>query len=105
MRPHGVLKMAGKYSELIKRFCESRGIEIPLGFHRGSASRYAIVQQTTPPKLIARTWFKQEDVVYYLEHMADGTPVRIFDFKETEELVYDGGKKLIRVGGIEGAET
>ena len=93
--------MAERLQSIIRRYCKANGISIPIGFKRGSASRYAIIQLTTPPKLVARTWFSQADVVYYLEHLADDTPLRILDFKEQDELCYEGGKRLKRVGKFE----
>ncbi|MEQ8694161.1 MAG: hypothetical protein RIC85_02395 [Gammaproteobacteria bacterium] len=90
--------MAERTSTKVRRFCEQNGITIPVGFDRHPASRYVIVEQSNPPKLIARSWFNQADVIYYLERLAGDTPKRILDFKEQEELLFDGGKRLKRVG-------
>ncbi|WP_254512518.1 hypothetical protein [Anatilimnocola floriformis] len=89
--------MAERLTTKIRRYCETNGIEIPIGFGRNSASRYAIVELSNPPKLIARTWFKQADVTYYLENLADSTPRRILDFRELDELSFDG-QRLERLG-------
>jgi len=67
-----------------------------MGFDRRSASRYAVIVLTTPPKLVARTWFKQQDVVYYLAHCGNTLPKRILDFKDGFELIYSKGKRLTR---------
>ena len=88
--------MTEKFSARIKEYCESAGIETPIGFHRHSASRYAVIAlDTVPHKLVAKTWFKQEDLAYYLENLATGKPVKILDFKTREELFLDskGGLK------------
>jgi hypothetical protein len=87
--------MPGKYKKLIDSYCKSRGIQIPVGFGRNTAQRYAVIKlDPDPPKLVARTWFNMEDVVYFLRNTADGCPVRILDFKEGLELIDEGGKRL-----------
>lgn len=41
------------------------------GFHRNSASGYAAIDMgSTPPKLLAKTWFNQEGAVYSLKSRA-----------------------------------
>jgi hypothetical protein len=91
--------MADWYSTRIRRYCEDRGIEIPPGFARHPASRYAVIDMgSAPPRLIARTWFKQEDLVYYLEGHADVPALRLLDFKERRELRFEGRR-------LHGAET
>ncbi len=93
--------MAEKFSDRIKQYCEASGIDIPPGFYRHSASRYAAIDMgCAPPKLIAKTWFNQEDVVYYLKNLAAGKNIRILDFKDREELVFEGGERLKRGGGF-----
>lgn len=83
--------MAERYSEKVLRYCESQGIEVPLGFKRHPAKRYvAIDLSLSPPKLVATSWFKQEDMVYYLQNLAAGKPHRLLDFKEGRELVLKG---------------
>ena len=83
------------YRKRIAAFCASEGIQIPSGFYRHSASRYAAVDlDCTPPKLIAATWFKQEDLLYYLRHMGQGRRLRVLDFKDRKELVLDGTARL-----------
>lgn len=89
--------MAEKYTDRIKDYCAKSGVEIPLGFFRRAASRYvAIDTECSPPKLVAKSWFKQEDVVYYLKNLAAGKHMRILDFKDRQELTFDGGEKLNR---------
>jgi hypothetical protein len=87
--------MAEKYTDRIKEYCEAVGIDIPAGFYRHSASRYAAIDlESSPPKLVAKTWFNQEDVVYYLKNLASGKTMRILDFKDRKELIYEGGERL-----------
>lgn len=89
--------MPEKYTERVKAYCEATGIEIPAGFYLHAASRYvAIDVGGTPPKLIAKTWFNQEDVVYYLKNLALGKKIRVLDFKERQELSFQNGERLAR---------
>jgi hypothetical protein len=87
--------MAECYVDRIRRYCEANGIAIPIGF-RDAAQRYAVIDLSGPPKLLARTWFNQADVVYYLERLAGEGPRRILDFKEGVELHYVGRSRLRR---------
>jgi hypothetical protein len=87
--------MAEKYTDRIKDYCDSEGVEIPSGFYRHPASRYAVIDlEATPFKLVARTWFQQQDVVYYLQSLAAGKPVKILDFKDRQQLVLENGQRL-----------
>jgi hypothetical protein len=71
----------------IKDYCGRLGIEIPAGFHRQPAARYALVDlSATPPKLIARTWFKHDGVISYLSQYGGDRKFRILDFKDRVEL-------------------
>lgn len=80
----------------IRAFCDKHEIFVPAGFDRHSASRYAIIRRDVdPPKLIAKTWFNQEDVVYYIENTlmeeVDGEikgAISILDFKDARKLRY-----------------
>ena len=98
--------MAFKYKPLIQGYCARHGIDVPPGFGRNTPSRYAIIRtHLTPPKLIAMTWFKTADVIYYIEHFLQpelgdtlAQSIRILDFQDCEELSYTGGKRLDRVG-------
>ena len=61
--------MAAKYKRLIEDFCAKNGVNVPPGFARNTPSRYAIIRTNlTPQKLIATTWFKVADVIYYIEN-------------------------------------
>jgi len=96
--------MPGKYTQLISEYCAERGIRVPPAFK--TAQRYAIIRtHLTPPKLIAKTWFNAEDVIYYLEHfllteLGDrlSDSIQILDFKDNKILTYTGGKRLQRSG-------
>lgn len=61
--------MSRKYERLIGDYCAREGIAVPPGFARLTPSRYVILRtHLLPPKLIAKTWFKTADIVYYIEH-------------------------------------
>src|SRR5437879_12310014 len=89
-----LIVMPKKYERLIGDYCTREGIAVPPGFARLAPSRYAIIRtHVSPPKLIAKTWFKTADVVYYIEHfltpeLGEDLPqsIRILDFQEGEEL-------------------
>lgn len=78
----------------------------PTGIGRNASSRYAIIRtHTTPPKLVATTWFKVADVLYYIQHHlspelgdALSTAIQILDFQTAEVLVYNGKQQLNRIG-------
>jgi hypothetical protein len=84
-----------KYTPLILAYCARHGIEVPPPFGRHPANRYAVVRlDTKPPRLSARTFFKKEDLHYYLRSkttelgVTDATmlSVRVLDFKDAVEL-------------------
>jgi hypothetical protein len=97
--------MPAKYKKLIEDFCATNGVTVPPGFARNTPSRYAIIRtNVASPKLIATTWFKVTDVIYYIEHFlspelgdALSQSIRILDFETGEELVYNGGKRLEKI--------
>jgi hypothetical protein len=89
--------MAEKYTDRIKLYCEKNGIEMPVGFFRRAASRYVAIDiGDQPARLVATTWFKQEDVIYYVTRLAAGRTLKLLDFKERTELRLSGGKTLER---------
>ncbi len=95
--------MASKFESLIRKYCESNGITIPIGFGRNTPSRYAVVLLDTPPKLVATTWFKLADVAYFINGLAQpGNPLgtspalRVLDFKELTELVHSGKSRFTK---------
>ncbi|KOA97641.1 hypothetical protein AE921_16915 [Xanthomonas arboricola] len=83
--------MAEPYKDRIVAYRMDVGVRIPSGFHRHSANRYAAVDlEQIPPKLIAKTWFNREDVAYYLSNLETGRPMRVLDFKDRCDLVFNG---------------
>lgn len=91
--------MPERYTDRIKSYCEAEGIEIPSGFFRHPASRYVAIEiGGQPPRLVAKTWFKKEDLVYYLDHLAPGRTFRLLDFKERQELNFCNGQLFRRAG-------
>ena len=89
--------MAEPYKNRIEEFCKDAGIQIPPGFYRHFASRYAAVDmESTPPKLVAKTWFNQEDVAYYLNSLSAERSVRVLDFKDRYELLFNGSASFAR---------
>lgn len=83
--------MKGKYTKIIYEFCQKEGIDIPIGFGRNSASHLVVIRYDLErPKLIAKTFFKKEDLHYYistylmdLPRNGDGLiPAKVVDFKE-----------------------
>jgi hypothetical protein len=89
---------ARKYNSLIRRYCEANGIEVPPPFDRHTASRFAVVRlDTSPPKLSAKTFFKKEDLHYYIRSsmkdlgLTDGSamPLCVLDFGDQVYLMID----------------
>lgn len=86
----------------IKAYCAEHGVAIPGGFGRNSPSRYAVIRRDAgTPKLVAKTWFKHEDVAYYVENTLIpelGTDfhssVDILDFKDGRRLRFTGSNRL-----------
>lgn len=57
--------MPKKYERLIGDYCAREGIAVPPGYARLTPNRYVIIRtHLSPPKLIAKTWFKTTDGVY-----------------------------------------
>jgi len=84
--------MAETYSLRIRTYCEANGVEIPAGFQRRAANRYAAIDiGADPPRLIATTWFKQEDMIYYASRLAEGRTLKLMDFKERRQWQFTGG--------------
>lgn len=73
--------MAERFGTRIKRYCEAHGIAIPAGFARHPPNRYAVIDlNCNPPKLVARTWFKQEDLLHYVARHPAPAQLRLLDF-------------------------
>jgi hypothetical protein len=91
--------MAERYTARIRAYCAAHGIEVPAGFARHPAARYAAVDTSrTPPKLTATTWFKQEDLVYYAMNLAQGRPLQFLDFKDERQLAISADGRVSVIG-------
>ena len=86
------------YTPLILAYCAEQGIDVPPPFARHPANRFVVIRlDSNPPKLSAKTFFKKEDLHYYLRakvtelRVADATalPLRVLDFKEQVVLDVD----------------
>lgn len=87
--------MAESYRARIEAYCEAHGIAVPGGFRRNAPSRFAAIDlAAAPPRLIATTWFKHEDLLYYLDQLGGGRSFRLLDFKDRRELVREGNRLL-----------
>jgi len=61
--------MSKRYQNLIEEYCARHSVMVPPGFGRHAPARYVIIRtDCTPPKLVATTWRKVADVIYYIEH-------------------------------------
>ena len=61
------------------------------------ANPYAAIDTgRTPPKLVATTWFKKEDLLYYVRRHPHPESLRLVDFREGAELHWAGGARLER---------
>ena len=89
--------MFERYKGLIETYCQEQGIEIPVGFERHAAARYAAVDlERNPPTLVAITWSTPNDAATYLASLEEGHATRLLDFKERHELTSDGKGHLLR---------
>ncbi len=97
--------MVTLYRQRIQDYCEFHQIAVPLGFGRNTPGRYAVIRlDQAPPKLVAKTWSKTVDLIYFLEKVlvpevgSDlSASVLILDFKEQQELKWNGAHRLIPV--------
>jgi hypothetical protein len=84
------------------RLMNARSRQATESHQKNAPSRYVIIRTDfSPSKLVATTWRKVADVVYYIEHflvpeLGDSLSqsVRILGFQECRELVYVGGRRL-----------
>jgi hypothetical protein len=88
--------MNKSYMSRISEYCIANRIYIPAGF-KGGAQRYAAIDlSANPPKLVAATWFKHADVIYFIRHFGNGREFRLLDFKEKVELHLEDDSRLRR---------
>ena len=98
--------MPATFRSLILDYCAKHSIAVPAGFGRNTPGRFAVVRtDQTPPKLVATTWLKQEDVAYYFEHFLVpqvggdvAASIPVLDFKEGRRLRYRGSTRLASDG-------
>ena len=87
--------MTLRYASQVKAYCEDHGIEIPPGFSRHPAARYAAINlDTAPQRLVAATWANQKKVIDYLSRFGEGKQYRLLDLEDLQELHYAGGTRL-----------
>jgi hypothetical protein len=88
--------MFGSYKKAIQAYCETAGVEVPIGFERHSAARYAAIDlDSDPPKLVAATWSSMQDAVHYIVNLAAGRRTRMLDFQKRRELTFNGKDSLV----------
>jgi hypothetical protein len=88
--------MFASYKRRIEAYCEEAGIEVPIGFERHSAGRYAAIDlDSNPPKLVATTWSSPQDAVHYMVNLAEGRRTRVLDFLSRRELTFNGKDSLV----------
>ncbi|RYV02055.1 hypothetical protein SOPP22_10790 [Shewanella sp. OPT22] len=98
--------MKGKYSKIILDFCEKNEIYVPVGFKRHSASHLAVIKfDGENRKLVAKTFFKSEDLKYYVSNslLADSEGdivVTVIDFKELNEYKVTSSGQLQMVSKL-----
>ena len=85
--------MKGKYSKLIQEYCDKEAVYVPPGFKRHTASHLALIRSDCgEPKLVAKTFFKKEDLKYYIANSLNELipspegllPAKVIDFKENK---------------------
>ena len=94
--------MPRTYRSLILDYCDRHSVTVPPGFGRNTPGRYAVIRtDQMPAKLVATTWLKQEDVVYYFEHfilpqLGDeiAATLHVLDFKEGRRLRFGSARRL-----------
>lgn len=89
--------MFERYRAKIEEYCTAAGIEIPVGFGRHDAERYAAIDlDSDPPKLVAATWADELDAVNYLVKHAVDRKTQVLDFKDRRELTFNGKTSLLK---------
>lgn len=89
--------MFERYKASIENYCRKMGIDIPIGFERHAAGRFAVIDlDQTPPRLVATTWSKEVEAVSYLQTLNPAHPIKILDFKDCYEMTFNGKTSLHR---------
>ena len=97
--------MKPRYKTRIEDYCKANSIVVPGGFGRNTPARYVLVRtDIAPPKIVATTWSKQEDVVYYIRKFIVGEigeekamQLDILDFDSGRRLRFNGTAALTSV--------
>lgn len=100
--------MALKYKKLISDYCTANGIIVPPGFGRNTPGHLAVIRtDRTSDKLVATTWSKITDVLYYVENQLilelgeAVTAIRVVNFKTGEIFEYTSPKQMKQIGTIQ----
>jgi hypothetical protein len=95
-------KRRKSYYRRILAFCETERIEIPDEFHSRNAFNYVLIDVSSGQAcLVGETWYLESWVVDFLKsRTAQARSFRILDFDKCQELKYEGGKKLSRMGAF-----
>lgn len=72
---------------------------MPVGY-KGNASRYAVILDGDPPKLVARTWFAKQDLIYYLDNHVSSEVLEILDLKEAVRLRRKSAQRFEPMGAM-----
>ncbi|RZI74932.1 MAG: hypothetical protein EOP80_09725 [Variovorax sp.] len=89
--------MFERYKSSIEKYCSEMGIEIPVGFERHPAGRFAAIDlDQAPPRLVAITWSKEAEAISYLQTLDPACRMRVLDFKDRCEMTFVGKTSLHR---------
>ena len=89
--------MFERYKTSIEKYCSEMGIDIPIGFERHAAGRFAAIDlEQTPPRLIAITWSKEAEAISYLQTLDPACRIKVLDFKDCCEMTLGGKTSLNR---------
>ncbi|RYE50278.1 MAG: hypothetical protein EOP21_04170 [Hyphomicrobiales bacterium] len=89
--------MFESYKTSIEKYCSEMGIDVPIGFERRAAGRFAAIDlDKSPPRLIAITWSKEAEVVSYLQTLESADRITILDFKDCCQMTFSGKTSLHR---------
>ena len=99
----------GKYELLILEWCKNNSVTVPTGFGRNTPGNFAVVKEAADGrKLVATTWSKIKDVLYYVENLLLTTEPKcgfeVLDFKKGLILKYSAVGKFVPVREMNIAE-
>ncbi len=91
------LNMFSRYRRRIEKYCQGLGIEIPVGFWRHDADRYAAIDlASSPPRLIATCWSREQDAVKFFSNWTAAQRFKLLDFEENRELTISEQKHFVK---------